>query len=47
MREQCERLQIDHRFFSVSHPKKNGQAELTNKVLLNSLKKKIKEAKSE
>jgi len=47
MREQYERLQIDHRFFSVSHPQTNRQAELTNKVLLNSLKKKIKEAKSE
>jgi len=47
MREQCERLQIDHRFSSVSHPQTNGQVELTNRVLLNCLKKKIKDAKSE
>lgn len=33
-------------FFSVSHPQTNGQVELTNKVIFNSLKKKIKEAKS-
>jgi transposase InsO family protein len=47
IREQCERLQIDHMFFLISHPQTNGQAELTNRVLLNGLKKKIKEAKSE
>jgi hypothetical protein len=47
MREQCERLQIDHKFYSVSHPQMNRQAELTNRVLLNGLKKKIKDAKSE
>jgi hypothetical protein len=47
MREQCQRLHINHHIYSVSHPQKNSQAELTNRVLLSGLKKKIKEAKSE
>jgi len=45
IREHCQSLDIDHRFFTVSHPKTNGQAELTNRVLLNGLKKKKKEVK--
>lgn len=38
MRERCQRLHINHRFFLVSHPQINGQIELTNKILLNRLK---------
>jgi hypothetical protein len=48
VREQYGRLQSNnHRFSLISHPQKNRQAELTNRVLLNGLKKKIKEAKLE
>ncbi|XP_061374828.1 uncharacterized protein LOC133317052 [Gastrolobium bilobum] len=32
-------LQVTHRFASVEHPQSNGQAEATNKVIVNGLKK--------
>jgi transposase InsO family protein len=41
MKEQCQRLHNEHQLSSISHPQTNGQVELTNKVLLNGLKKKI------
>jgi hypothetical protein len=41
------KIHINHHISSVSHPQTNNQAELTNRVLLSGLKKKIKEAKSE
>jgi len=46
MREYYQRLHIDYRFSSISHPQTNDQAKLTNIILLKGLKK-IKEAKSE
>jgi len=45
MKKQCQRLHIEHQLSSISHPQKNGQVELTNKVLLNGIKKKITEAR--
>jgi glucokinase len=45
MKKQCQRLHIEHQLSSISHPQKNGQVELTNKVLLNEIKKKITEAR--
>jgi hypothetical protein len=45
MWEQCQKLNINHRFFLVSHPQTNRQKNLTNKILLNGSKKKIEGAK--
>ncbi|XP_016200263.1 uncharacterized protein LOC107641282 [Arachis ipaensis] len=40
-------FQIKHHFSSVEHPQTNGLAEAANKVILNSLKKKLGNAKGE
>ncbi|XP_020211691.1 uncharacterized protein LOC109796428 [Cajanus cajan] len=40
-----ENLGIRHRFTSVEHPQSNGQAEVTNKVVLTELKKWLSKAK--
>ncbi|KAK8923701.1 hypothetical protein KSP39_PZI019443 [Platanthera zijinensis] len=37
----CEHLGIDLRFASVHHPRRNGQVEATNKIIVNLLKKKV------
>lgn len=42
MRNHYQILHIDLRFFFISYPHINGQAELTNKILFNGLKKKDK-----
>jgi hypothetical protein len=47
MRDQCQRLKIEHWFSSTSLPLTNGQVELTYKIILNGLKKKIEWAKGE
>jgi len=39
MREYYQRLHIDHRFSSISHPQTNNQVKLTNIILLKGLKK--------
>jgi transposase InsO family protein len=44
-RELLEGLQIRHHFSSVEHPQTNGPAETTNKIILNSLKKRLENAK--
>lgn len=47
MREQSQKIKIDHKFSFISHPQTNGQVKLTNKILLNGLKKKMEGAKGE
>jgi transposase InsO family protein len=44
-RELLEGLQVRHYFSSMENPQTNGQAEATNKVILNGLKKRLKDAK--
>jgi transposase InsO family protein len=44
-RELPEGLQIRHHFSSVEHPQTNGQAEAANNVILNGLKKRLKDDK--
>ncbi|XP_077249062.1 uncharacterized protein LOC143888483 [Tasmannia lanceolata] len=40
----CDSLNIEHRFASIAHPQANGQVEVTNRILLQSLKKRLGEA---
>ncbi|XP_077222188.1 uncharacterized protein LOC143856031 [Tasmannia lanceolata] len=40
----CDNLSIEHRFASVAHPQANGQGEVANRILLQSLKKQLGEA---
>jgi len=40
-----EGLHIKQHFSSVEHPQTNGQAEATNKVILNGIKKRLENAK--
>ncbi|XP_077215663.1 uncharacterized protein LOC143850290 [Tasmannia lanceolata] len=40
----CDNLSIEHRFASVAHLQANGQVEVTNRILLQSLKKRLGEA---
>ncbi|XP_077215747.1 uncharacterized protein LOC143850376 [Tasmannia lanceolata] len=42
----CERLMIEQRFTSVGHPQANGQVEVTNRILLQSFKKRVEDAKN-
>nr|MCH9869276.1 reverse transcriptase-like protein [Serratia marcescens] len=41
----CRTWGIDHRFTSVAHPQTNGLAEVTNRTILQGLKKKLEAAK--
>ncbi|KAK3027190.1 hypothetical protein RJ639_042456 [Escallonia herrerae] len=41
----CANLSIEHRFTSVAHPQTNGQTNVTNRTLLQGLKKKLDGAK--
>ncbi|KAK3028740.1 hypothetical protein RJ639_037763 [Escallonia herrerae] len=41
----CTNLNIEHRYTSVVHPQTNGQTEVTNRTLLQGLKKKLDGAK--
>ncbi|KAK3037368.1 hypothetical protein RJ639_030466 [Escallonia herrerae] len=41
----CANLTIEHRFTSVAHPQTNGQTVVTNRTLLQGLKKKLNGAK--
>jgi len=41
----CQELGIRQIFSSIEHPQTNGQAEATNKVILQGLKKKVGKAK--
>ncbi|XP_077219791.1 uncharacterized protein LOC143853984 [Tasmannia lanceolata] len=40
----CDNLSIEHRFASVARPQANRQVEVTNRILLQSLKKQLGEA---
>ncbi|XP_077223467.1 uncharacterized protein LOC143857079 [Tasmannia lanceolata] len=42
----CDNLSIEHRFASVAHPQANRQMEVTNRILLQSLKKRLGEARN-
>ena len=41
----CDRMEIEHKFGSVSYPQTNGMTEVTNRNLLTGLKKRLDEAK--
>ncbi|MGI4568753.1 DDE-type integrase/transposase/recombinase, partial [Klebsiella pneumoniae] len=41
----CEALGIDHRKTSVCYPSTNGQTEVTNRTLLQGIKKRLDDAK--
>ncbi|KAL0440564.1 UNVERIFIED_CONTAM: hypothetical protein Slati_2539400 [Sesamum latifolium] len=40
----CTGLHIKHRFTSVSHPQANGQVEVTNRILVQGIKKRLDRA---
>ena len=44
--EFCSEFQINHRFTSVAHPQSNGEAEVTNRTILQGLKARLTQAKS-
>ncbi|XP_050211346.1 uncharacterized protein LOC126661537 [Mercurialis annua] len=44
-REFCKEKGIDLRFTSVTHPQSNGMTEVTNRTIVNGLKKRLDEAK--
>ena len=44
LRAFCQGNRIDHRFASVAHPQRNGQVEVTNRTLLQALKKRLTDA---
>lgn len=44
-REYCSNLGIINRFSSPAYPQSNGQGEATNKTIVNSLKKRLEDAK--
>ena len=44
-REYCGNLKISNRNSSPAYPQSNGQAEVTNKTIINNLKKRLKGAK--
>lgn len=46
IREFCDKYGVKQSFSSHSYPQGNGQAEASNKVILDSLKKRLDEAKS-
>ena len=41
----CEDLNISHNFTSVAHPQANGEAEVTNRTLLQGIKTRLEKAK--
>ena len=43
--EFCEDLNISHNFTSVAHPQANGEAEVTNRTLLQGIKVRLEKAK--
>ena len=43
--EFCEDLNISHNFTSVAHPQANGEAEVTNRTLLQGIKTRLEKAK--
>lgn len=43
--ELCLELNIDHQFTSVGHPQTNGLAEVTNRIILQGLKKRLDASK--
>ena len=45
-KEFCSELKINHRFTSVAHPQSNGEAEVTNRIILRGLKARLTQAKS-
>ncbi|KAL0285672.1 UNVERIFIED_CONTAM: hypothetical protein Sradi_7168100 [Sesamum radiatum] len=40
----CEGLHIKQRFTSISHPQGNGQVEVTNRILVQGIKKRLDQA---
>lgn len=44
MQAWCARMKIRQRFTSVAHPQANGQVEVTNQVIVEGIKKKLKRA---
>ena len=45
-KEFLEELHVEHRFTSVAHPRSNGEAEATNRIILHGLKTRLTHAKS-
>ena len=43
----CSGLNIKHRFSSPGHPQSNGQAEVTNRTILQAMKKRLEKAKGQ
>nr|XP_043638051.1 uncharacterized protein LOC122609054 [Erigeron canadensis] len=43
----CENLEIQQSFTSVAHPQANGQVEVTNRVIMNGIKARMGDAKTD
>lgn len=39
IRSWCEEMKVEQRFIAVAHPQANGQVEVTNRILVNAVKK--------
>lgn len=44
-RKYCNDLRIKNRYLSPTYPQSNGQVEVTNKAIVNELKKRLERAK--